>query len=119
MSVQALASITRGPASKIKFTVLRNSLRLLFLLLLIVIIIITLHVRLDLELSKVDEDLLKISASELEVFDHTATDKVSKVAEHIAEKNAASINVDTLNAVSDLDHLLRARFLSKQLLRPD
>ena len=75
--------------------------------------------RLDLELSKVDENLLKVSASELEVFDDSATDKVSKVAEDIAKKNAASINVDTLNAVSDLDHLLQGRFLSKQLLRPD
>ena len=69
--------------------------------------------RLDLELSKVDENLLKVSASELEVFDDSATDKVSKVAEDIAKKNAASINVDTLNAVSDLDHLLQGRFLSK------
>ena len=63
------------------------------------------HVGRDLELGKVDEDLLEVSASKLEVFDGTAVDHVSEVAEDVTEQHATPFNVDALDAVSDLNHL--------------
>ena len=63
------------------------------------------HVGLDLELGKVDEDLLEVSASKLEVFDGSSADHVSKVAKDVPEQHTTLINVDALDAVSNLNHL--------------
>ena len=67
---------------------------------------VALGVSLDLELCEVDEYLLEVSAGKLEVFDDALAKHVSELAEDIAEEDIASLDVDTLNFVAQVDVVL-------------
>ena len=58
---------------------------------------------LDLELCKVDEDLLEVGAGDLVVFDDSLGQHLSELLEDIAEKHVAALDVDTLDTIADLD----------------
>ena len=61
--------------------------------------------RLDLELGEVDEHLLEVGASKCEVFDDSIVYQVGKVVEDITEQDTTILDIDSFNAIPNLNHL--------------
>jgi len=57
----------------------------------------------DLEFGEVDEDLLHVCPSQGEVFDNSSLKEGSQSAERLRQSHIATLNVDAIDAVSDLD----------------
>ena len=66
----------------------------------------TLSMSLNLELSKVDKDLLEVCAGQLEVFNSTLSKHSSELVEDITKKYIASLDIDTLNTITNFNESL-------------